>query len=147
MKIDGACLCGAYAYEAEINPEKVIVCHCTDCQVSSASAYRFGVMVAREQYRELRGTLKSFVKTAESGAARALHFCPECGTSIYGADPEGATHFSLRLGTARQRGQLAPKAQVWHRSALPWVGSVAGLRANETQSSRMRPKESTPSGQ
>jgi len=141
MKIDGACLCGAYAYEAEIDPGKVIVCHCTDCQLSSASAYRFGVMVPKQNFRALRGVLKAFVKTAESGRLRALHFCPECGTSIYGAEPEEPTVFSLRLGTARQRAELAPKTQVWRRSALPWIGSVDGLRAHETQSPKLRPKD------
>ncbi len=140
MKIDGACLCGAYAYEAEIDPSRVVVCHCTDCQVSSASAYRFGVLVPKEDFHPLRGALKAFVKTAESGNLRALHFCPECGTAIYGADPENATHFSLRLGTARQRAELAPKTQVWRRSALPWIGSVDGLRAHETQPAKLRPK-------
>lgn len=139
MKIDGACLCGAYAWEADIDPEKVVVCHCTDCQVSSATAFRFGVLVATENFRVLRGTLKAYVKTAESGARRALHFCPECGTSIYGCEPEGATVYSLRLGTARQRAELAPRVQVWHRSALPWLSSVDGLRAHETQPARLRP--------
>lgn len=138
MKIDGACLCGAYAYEADIDPAKVVVCHCTDCQVSSASAFRFGVLVPGENYRALRGTLKAFVKTAESGAKRALYFCPECGTSIYGAEPEGPTAYSLRLGTARQRAQLAPQVQVWRRSALPWVGCIEGLRAHETQPDKLR---------
>jgi hypothetical protein len=32
MKIDGRCHCGYIAYEAEIDPENVLVCHCTDCQ-------------------------------------------------------------------------------------------------------------------
>lgn len=141
MKIDGACLCGAYAYEAEIDPAKVIVCHCTECQVSSASAYRFGVLVAKERFTKLRDELKSYVKIADSGNPRALHFCPECGTSIYGAEPGESAFFSLRLGTARQRAELAPHAQVWRRSALPWIGNVEGLRAHETQPARLRAKE------
>ena len=140
MKIDGGCLCGAYAYEAEVDPTKVIVCHCTDCQVNGAAPFRVGVLVPKENYRELKGVLKSYVKTAESGGRRALHFCPECGTSIYGADPQGSTHYSLRLGTARQRAELAPKAQVWRRSALPWIGLIDGLRAHETQPAKLRPK-------
>jgi hypothetical protein len=141
MKIDGACLCGAYAYEAQIDPAKVIICHCTDCQVNGAAPYRVGVFVAKENYRELRGSLKAFVKTAESGGRRALHFCPECGTSIYGAEPENPTHYSLRIGTARQRAELAPKKQIWRRSALPWLGSVDGLSAHETQPGKLRAKD------
>ena len=32
MKIDGGCHCGNITYSAEIDPETVGVCHCTDCQ-------------------------------------------------------------------------------------------------------------------
>ena len=32
MRIDGGCHCGHITYEAEINPDDVIICHCTDCQ-------------------------------------------------------------------------------------------------------------------
>ena len=36
MKVDGACHCGELAYEAEIDPERIGVCHCVDCQILSA---------------------------------------------------------------------------------------------------------------
>jgi hypothetical protein len=32
MKIDGACHCGYITYVAEIDPDNVGLCHCTDCQ-------------------------------------------------------------------------------------------------------------------
>jgi hypothetical protein len=32
MKIDGGCHCGYITYVAEIDPDKVGICHCTDCQ-------------------------------------------------------------------------------------------------------------------
>lgn len=31
LKIDGACHCGNITFEAEVDPEKVLICHCTDC--------------------------------------------------------------------------------------------------------------------
>ena len=40
MQVDGGCHCGAIAYRAEIDPARVAVCHCTDCQALSGSAYR-----------------------------------------------------------------------------------------------------------
>lgn len=133
MEIDGGCLCGHITYTAIIDPAKVAVCHCTDCQVNSASAFRFGVVVRAEDFRLLSGTLKVWVKTAESGNPRALSFCPECGTSIHGGDVGESAMLSLRLGTARQRHDLPPKAQIWCRSALGWVGSLGSLRRFETQ--------------
>jgi hypothetical protein len=31
MKIDGACHCGRIRYEAEVDPERTVICHCTAC--------------------------------------------------------------------------------------------------------------------
>ena len=40
MKIDGRCHCARISYVAEVNPDYVIICHCTDCQTISGSPYR-----------------------------------------------------------------------------------------------------------
>ena len=122
MKIDGGCHCGAITYEAEIDPEKVIICHCTDCQTLSGSAFRTVALTAPENFKLLTGTLKTYVKTAQSGTKRAQTFCPDCGTPIY-SGPVGTAPGSLgiRLGTTRQRAVLTPKMQTWVGSALGWV--------------------------
>ena len=133
MKIDGACLCGHITYEAEIDPARVAICHCTDCQTSSASAFRVGVLVRKDRFRLLSGTPTVYVKTAQSGHPRALSFCPECGTSLHGADPVDPQWFSLRLGTARQRAELVPTVQIWCRSALPWLSGLESISKVETQ--------------
>src|SRR5215469_15978804 len=46
MKIDGACHCGYIRVEGEADPEKTTVCHCTDCQVGTGSAFRVNAAVA-----------------------------------------------------------------------------------------------------
>jgi len=43
MKVSGRCYCGQISFEAEIQPDKVRVCHCTDCQTLSGSAFRTNV--------------------------------------------------------------------------------------------------------
>jgi len=40
MKIDGRCHCRHITYEADIDPDKILICHCTDCQTLSDSAFR-----------------------------------------------------------------------------------------------------------
>jgi hypothetical protein len=135
MKIDGQCLCGHVTYTAEAEPSRTAVCHCTDCQASSASAYGVVVRINADSFKLTSGTLKSWVKTAESGNRRALTFCPECGTRIYGApkDPASGGHFSLRVGTVRQRQQFVPQLQVWTRSRQPWTLELARVPGNEGQ--------------
>lgn len=132
MNIDGACMCGYLKYEAEIDPERVMICHCTDCQ-NSGGAYRTGVLVDVEKFRLISGTPKVYLKTAQSGSARAISFCPECGTQIHGAHAQSPKNYSLRLGTARQRAELVPRLQIWARSAMSWTFDLTGIPKVDTQ--------------
>jgi hypothetical protein len=58
MKIDGRCHCGTISYEAEIDPEKVVICHCTDCQTLSGSAFRTVALTHENAFRILQGEPK-----------------------------------------------------------------------------------------
>ncbi len=135
MKIDGGCHCGSIAYEAEIDPEKVRICHCTDCQRLSGTAFRISVGTPEENFTLLSGAPKTYVKIGENGARRAQVFCPECGSQIYAtaADGDGPRVFNLRTGTIDQRDELKPRSQIWTRSAQAWVGEIGSLPAKEMQ--------------
>ena len=132
MKIDGGCHCGAIAYEAEIDPRMVSICHCTDCQTLTGTAFRVSVFAPEDKFHLTRGTPKVYVKTAESGNKRAQAFCAECGSPIYATSVgEGPKAYGIRVGTARQRAELTPMRQLWHRSAVPWFPEMDGLPTKE----------------
>lgn len=134
MKIDGACHCGFITFEAEADPEKTAICHCTDCQTLSGSAFRTAIPVPAATFRLLSGEPATYVKTADSGAKRAQGFCPRCGTALYATSAEGKPAvYSVRVGTVRQRDRLVPRSQVWTRSRLPWVCMLVALPSIETQ--------------
>lgn len=135
MRVDGGCHCGAIAYAAEIDPAQVGVCHCTDCQTMSGSAFSTFVPVAREAFTLRSGQPKIYVKVAESGRRRAQAFCPECGTRIYSAAESDPRVLNLRVGAIRQRAALPPRAQYWCRSALPWVMDLGSVKLLSTQPS------------
>ncbi|MCB1396653.1 MAG: GFA family protein [Rhodobacteraceae bacterium] len=125
MRVDGACHCGAIRYEAEVDPARVAICHCTDCQTLSGSAFRTAVLTEPGSFRLLSGTPRLYVKTAQSGQPRGQTFCETCGTPIHSCPPDGdTTSVALRVGTIRQRDQLAPRVQIWGRSAQGWLGTI-----------------------
>ena len=134
MKIDGGCHCGRITYEAEVDAAQVEVCHCTDCQTLSGSAFRTVVPALEGTFKLLTGTPKTYIKTAENGSERAQVFCPECGTPIYSAPAGGESTFvGIRAGTARQRSRLRPRRQYWCRSAQDWVQDLSSLTKVATQ--------------
>ena len=78
MKVDGGCHCGNIRYEAEVDPATAVICHCTDCQTLSGSAFRTVVPTKEGSFRLLSGVPKVYVKTGESGNRREQTFCPNC---------------------------------------------------------------------
>jgi hypothetical protein len=133
MKVTGRCHCGSITYEAEIDPGKVTMCHCTDCQMLTGSAYRANVQAPRETFVLRGGPPKIYIKTAQSGNKRAHAFCPECGTPIYSAAISDPPFYSLRVGCLDRRRELRPSRQIWCQSALPWSANVEGIEKLERQ--------------
>ncbi len=134
MKIDGNCLCGHVTYEAEIDPERVIICHCTDCQTHSGTAYGVVAGIVDEKFRLLSGALKTYEKIADSGTVRARTLCPECGRRMHAKTVgEGSSIFGLRVGTVRQRDKLKPSLQAWCQSAQDWVSDLRSIPQMDAQ--------------
>ena len=135
MKIEGACSCGNIRIEGEADPDSVSVCHCTDCQSASGTAFRVSIPVSGATFK-MTGQPTIFIKTtAESGNPRVQAFCPTCGSPIYSTTPgEGQqAMYIVRDGILKQREQLTPKRQIWWRSARDWVTGLDGIRKVEKQ--------------
>jgi hypothetical protein len=126
MKVTGACHCGAISYEAEVDPDRVVICHCTDCQTISGAPYRVNVPV-RISYFQLTGTPKPYRKIGDSGMEIVTNFCGECGTALFSCRAEAPTHVNLRVGSTDQRAELAPKAQGFCGSAMPWSADITNV--------------------
>ena len=134
MNIDGTCLCGQIKFEAIIDPETATICHCTDCQINSGTAFGYVVCAINDSFNLLKGELSFYIKLADSGAKRELAFCGKCGTRIYAKPENGKSgFFGLRVGTIRQRKSLHPTRQVWKKSCLDWVQCIETDQTFETQ--------------
>jgi hypothetical protein len=135
MRIDGGCSCGAIKIEGEADPEKVQICHCTDCQTSTGTAFRVSIPVPGTTFK-MTGQPNYYLKTtADSGKPRLQAFCGSCASPIYSTTPgEGVQpSYMVRVGILRQRDQLLPRRQNWFRSARPWVLNLDAVPKNEKQ--------------
>lgn len=131
MKIQGGCHCGAITYKADVDPDRTAICHCTDCQKLTGTAFRVTVQVPEADIA-FSGTPKIYVKVGDSGNKRAQGFCGECGSHLFATSVgDGPKVYGLRAGTSDQRQQLVPVKQVWHRSALHWLPEFDGMETAE----------------
>jgi hypothetical protein len=127
MQVHGQCHCGAIRFEAQVDPSKVTICHCRDCQVLTGTAYRTTVPAAIDDFVLRAGTPKRYVKVADSGNRRVQAFCGDCGTPIYACAFDAPATYGLRIGALAERAALPPQRRIWCRSALPWSQSLEGL--------------------
>ena len=133
-KFDKTPSCGQIKFEAIIDPETATICHCTDCQINSGTAFGYVVGAINDSFNLLKGELSFYIKLADSGAKRELAFCGKCGTRIYAKPENGKSgFFGLRVGTIRQRKSLHPKRQVWKKSCLDWVDCIETDQTFDTQ--------------
>lgn len=135
MHIDGQCHCGYVKYQAEIDPGKVTICHCTDCQRLTGSAYRVTAITPTSNLQLTANPPKVYKKYGDNGRPRLQSFCPECGSPLFtSGEGDDAATTGIRVGTINQRRELKPSRQIWCRSALPWVDDIGGLPGAEGDS-------------
>jgi hypothetical protein len=128
MKIDGRCHCGEITYEAEVDPNAMLICHCMDCQTLSGSAFRAVVTAPAAHFALRSGMPRSYVKTAESGNKRRHGFCGNCGTPIYSCAVDNPQSYSLRIGAITQRAAFTATANL--ATLRSELGGYAHRRAN-----------------
>jgi len=131
MKIDGRCHCGQVTFTAEVDPATLTICHCTDCQTFTGSAFRANITAPAEHFALLTGTPSSYVKVADSGNRRRQVFCGHCGTPLYACAEENPASYTLRAGVIAQRASFSPRRQIWRSSAVPWVDAVSAVPVSD----------------
>jgi len=131
MQVHGSCHCGNIRYEAEVDPAQTTICHCTDCQKLTGSAYRVSVEAAEGSFHLVTGEPTIYIKIGDNGARRAQAFCPNCGSPLYTYAADDPRIFGLRVGGIAEREALVPTHRKWCRSALGWTADISGLQCSE----------------
>lgn len=119
-RIGGGCLCGQVRYSADAEPAFVGLCHCTDCQRFSGSAFSTVVGIPAAALK-LTGALKTFTKAGDTGKPIHRRFCPECGSGIMDEAEALPDMVMLNAGTFDDRSWVKPAMQIYCDSAQPWV--------------------------
>ena len=135
MIVTGSCHCGEVKFQAEVEPDQMQICHCTDCQVLTGSAFRATVAARPESFKLVRGEPRIYLKTADSGSRRRHAFCGTCGTPVYRMPTDNTPNYSLRIGNLDQKLQLeTPVRQIWTKRRLPWVTDLEAVPEIDFQS-------------
>jgi hypothetical protein len=125
--LEGGCFCGAIRNRAR-SVFGAVWCHCSLCRrfgVPAASSFN----VLAPDFALLRGAPRAFA----SSSFFTRHFCPECGTHVFGTDARppqpkvGAPVVSVAIGTLDDPAAVAARLHQWWGARVPWFESWAGL--------------------
>jgi hypothetical protein len=119
-QIAGGCLCGKVRYSATGEPAFVGVCHCTDCQKFTGSAFSIVIGVPKAALK-CEGTLATYSKAGDTGGTVERRFCPTCGSSIVDEGAALPDIVMLGAGTLDDPSWVKPAMEIFCDSAQPWV--------------------------
>ena len=127
MKIEGGCLCGKVSYSGDAEPIFMGVCHCSNCQKGSGTAFNVVVAVPKPAIT-VQGSLKTFQGRGDSGKATYRRFCPECASPIAIEAEVMPDVVMIPTGTLVDASWVKPAMQIYCDSAQPWVALGGGIQ-------------------
>jgi hypothetical protein len=125
----GGCLCGKVRFTANGPPYRVGLCHCLDCRKHHGALFHASAI-----YPEAEVTI-----TGETQGYHGRHFCPHCGSSVFGRSGD---EVEVNLGAFDAPGQLAPTYELWTLRREAWLPAFPVKRRYE----RDRPEEGRSEG-
>ncbi|KAF3403410.1 hypothetical protein DPV78_004180 [Talaromyces pinophilus] len=121
-----SCQCGTVTFPASLpKPLAVYICHCTECQKQSASAFGITAMFPAEGMwplpKDMQPFLGKWVREADSGNTLECYFCKCCGVRVLHRPilPDGTAKTMLSVKGGCVEGLTLEGAKhVYVRSAL-----------------------------
>ncbi len=129
---EGGCACGAVRYRLLEDPLELHVCHCTNCQTVTGSAFLMCMPVHTRSLEVLKGDPKAVSFKSPDGVAKYNRRCPDCGCMVWG-EIDGTEILALQPGTLDVTSWLEPIAHIWTSSAQPWVEIPTDVLVYEKQ--------------
>ena len=126
-----ACACGNLQHTCEGNPVRVLICHCTACQKRSGSPYGVGAYYPEGQVT-ISGTSSLFERTSDADRWLKMHFCPDCGSSVFWQIELRPGIIAVAVGMFADPDFPAPIAGVWGQHRWPWVQMPGDIVVHDT---------------
>ena len=132
MTFSGRCACGAVMARITSQPLAVRQCWCRQCQQIAGGGPTTNAMFLTAEV-DISGAMGTHDFIAASGNTLTQHFCPRCGTPIFGQS-SGRPHIrSVRLGFLDEPHGLRPTAAIWLEDAPDWAMIDSSLEQFQRQ--------------
>jgi hypothetical protein len=107
-------------YRVVGDPVAVAICHCTNCQRNTGSAFSVNAIFPKEALT-MSGTPAIFIDKGDTGAGVERVFCGACGTPLESRSiMSSVAHAVIKVGTFDDPSVFVPESEIYCRSAMPW---------------------------
>lgn len=115
----GQCLCGQVNYTVTAEPRIMSQCHCDDCRRATGAGHASNAFF-KQNAVHITGETNAYVSIADSGATVTRYFCPNCGSSLFGALSKRKNVLAVAVGTFDDSSWFKPSAIVYSKSRPLW---------------------------
>ncbi|MBB3861034.1 hypothetical protein GGQ88_002306 [Novosphingobium hassiacum] len=120
MSYTGRCACGAITLEITGEPVATRQCWCRQCQQIAAGGPTQNAIFKGDDVA-IAGAPASSQWTAASGNTLTFHFCPSCGTQVFGQSSARPHLKTVRFGVIDEPHGLKPEMIIWTDDAPEWA--------------------------
>ncbi|HWE46963.1 MAG TPA: GFA family protein [Caulobacteraceae bacterium] len=108
QEFTGGCLCGDVRMATSGTPYRVGLCHCLDCRKHHGALFYASAMFPRSAVT-IEGETRGYA---------GRHFCPRCGSSVFGLSGD---EIEVPLGALDAPDQLTPTYECWTVRREAWL--------------------------
>ena len=76
---------------------------------------------ANEQFSHVQGGSKVFTRVSDAGRTLSMHFCPDCGTTVFWRVDGAPDRVAVAVGCFADPHFPAPIRNVWAKNRHHWV--------------------------
>ncbi len=115
----GGCLCGKVTYSLLSEPARMAQCHCDHCRRSTGTGHQSLAFFNKNDVN-IEGSTSSYTTTSDSGVKMTRHFCPECGSRLYGTNSAATSIVSIAVGCVDDSSWYEPQAILYNKRKPHW---------------------------
>jgi hypothetical protein len=115
------CACGKLSIAINGDPNLVGACACTQCQRRTGSAFNVSAYFNKSQVVAIEGPHKTFQRSSDAGRNNELHFCPDCGSTLFWYSERFPDAVGTAVGCFLDPAFPKPKVFVWAAHKMDWV--------------------------
>lgn len=125
MEWQAECNCGQLRARCTGTPDRVSVCHCTNCKRRTGSAFAWNASFPAGAVTTT-GECRRFARVTDSGRTNVYYFCPTCGSTVFYDVEMRPGMISIPAGAFASADFPSPTVKVFDQRRVGWCMIDAG---------------------